>query len=202
VTLLHVTGARRALQTDRDIDDAVLALTDAEQVGRQAMADIRRTVGLLSADRADPAPLPGIADIADLVQTVRAAGVQVDYRLDGDASGLSPATGLGLYRIVQESLSNVAKHAPNQSASVRLEITDGTVELTIHNGLPDEHRTGSGSGVPGMAARAAQFGGVLDAGPEGDTWTVRLSAPAPQEQLQEQPKNCVVKAVTGDRDRS
>jgi signal transduction histidine kinase len=201
VTLLHVTGARRALQTDRDVDDAVAALTDAEQVGRQAMADIRRTVGLLSADRPDPAPLPGIADIAHLVQTLRAAGLQVDYRLDGDAAELSPATGLGLYRIVQESLSNVAKHAPKQAARVRLHITGGTVDLTIRNGLPAEHRTGTGSGIPGMAARAGQFGGVLDAGPDGDVWRVRLRAPAPQEEPHEHQKQCIVKAVTGDRDR-
>jgi signal transduction histidine kinase len=201
VTLLHVTGARRALQTDRDVDDAVAALTDAEQVGRQAMTDIRRTVGLLSADRPDPAPLPGIADIAHLVQTLRAAGLQVDYRLDGDAAELSPATGLGLYRIVQESLSNVAKHAPKQAARVRLHITGGTVDLTIRNGLPAEHRTGTGSGIPGMAARAAQFGGVVDAGPDGDVWRVRLQAPAPQEEPHEHQKQCIVKAVTGDRDR-
>jgi hypothetical protein len=59
VTLLHVTGARRALQADRDVDEAVDALTEAERVGRQAMADIRRTVGLLSEGRTGSAPLPG-----------------------------------------------------------------------------------------------------------------------------------------------
>ena len=142
VTLLHVTGARRALQTDRDIDDAIAALTDAEQVGRQAMTDIRRTVGLLSAERADPAPLPGIPDIADLVATVRAAGLHVDYELVGEPDGLSPATALGVYRIVQESLSNVAKHAPNQPAAVRLEIVDGA-------GRPDRPQRSAGRASDG-----------------------------------------------------
>ena len=66
VTLLHVTGARRGLQEDRDIDDAVDALSDAERLGRQAMADIRRTVGLLDDGPAKIAPEPGVADIAAL----------------------------------------------------------------------------------------------------------------------------------------
>lgn len=194
VTLLHVTGARRALQTDRDVDDAVVALSDAERVGRQAMADIRRTVGLLTADRSDPAPLPGIADIADLIGTVRAAGVRVDYRLIGAPAEVSPATGLGVYRIVQESLANLAKHASRQPASVTLDLSRGQIELTVRNGVPAELRSGTGSGIPGMTARAAQLGGTLSAGQAGKQWVVRLQVPEPA-------KRCIVKAVTGDREQ-
>ncbi len=67
VTLLHVTGARRGLQQDRDIDDAVEALEQAEHLGRQAMADIRRTVGLLDGALMSLAPEPGVDDIHCLV---------------------------------------------------------------------------------------------------------------------------------------
>ncbi|MEB3367333.1 sensor histidine kinase [Saccharopolyspora mangrovi] len=96
ITLLHLTGARRALQEDRDVDDAVEALTDAERLGRQAIADIRRTVGLLDSEPAKVRPEPGIGDIDEVVSDVVRAGVPVTYRVDGDPRSASAATGLAL----------------------------------------------------------------------------------------------------------
>ncbi len=101
VTLLHVTGARRALREDGDIEEAVAALTDAERVGRTAMADIRGTVGVLTTGREDTRPLPTAADVNDLVDELRAAGLVVDYKATGSVATLPPSVGLGIYRVVQ-----------------------------------------------------------------------------------------------------
>nr|WP_241031488.1 histidine kinase [Rhodococcus koreensis] len=184
ITLLHLTAARRALELDRDIDDAVDALSDAERLGRQAMADIRRTVGLLDAGPAGTRPEPGVADLPDLIDDFRRAGLPVDFDLHGDLSAVTGTVGLGLYRITQESLANVAKHAPGVGADVRLTIEPERVSLEIRNPIrgrvsaPDSSR---GSGLRGMRERAALLGGTLRAGPDGRRWSVRAAVPLPRD---------------------
>jgi signal transduction histidine kinase len=179
VTMLHVTGARRMLQTDRDVDEAVDALQDAERVGRQALAEIRRTVGLLGASGSGTRVLPGVADIADLVGTVRAAGVTVEYSPAGDLARVDPTVGLGLYRIAQESLTNVTKHAPGHGAIVCLHVTTTTARLEISNGTagPVQPNGRTGSGVRGMHDRVEQLGGRLAAGPDECGWRVAAVIP-------------------------
>lgn len=184
VTLLHVTGARRALREDRDrddIDDAVAALSDAERVGRRAMADIRRTVGMLATGREDSRPLPTATDIDQLVSDMRAAGLDVDYEATGDLISLPPAVGLGIFRVVQESLANVARHAPSTPARVRLDMTSGRARVRVANRLPVKSPhpapSGEGSGIAGMASRAEQLGGTLHAGPEHGQWLVDMMVP-------------------------
>ncbi|MFT4189194.1 MAG: histidine kinase [Aeromicrobium sp.] len=177
VTLLHVAGARQALLDD-DEDDALAALTDAERVGRGAMADIRATVRLLSRDAAHTRALPDASDLDSLVDELRKAGLAVDWRTDGDLGGLDRATGLGLYRVLQESLTNVARHAPGAAAEARVEVDADQVRLTVVNPCASAPRgDGLGSGVEGMRARAAQLGGSLQAGPDGARWRVSLTVP-------------------------
>jgi signal transduction histidine kinase len=186
VTLLHVTGARHALQQDRDVDDAVGALTDAERLGRQAMADIRRTVGLLDAgseNGSSPtlAPEPAITDIPDLVDDFVQAGLPVMLRTEGKTDQVSAAVGLALYRITQESLANIAKHAPTSKAQVSLEISPSSVVLSIVNDLPvrvpDAPAAHDGRGLPGMRQRVQLLGGVIDAGRCPRGWSVRAEIP-------------------------
>jgi signal transduction histidine kinase len=179
VTLLQVTGARRALQQDRDIDDAVGALTDAERLGRQAMADIRRTVGLLESGPTKIAPEPAIADIPDLIDDFVSAGLPVTLRTEGEHTRVSAAVGLALYRITQESLANVAKHAPSSKATVKLVISRSTAVLSIVNEVPVAVGTAScdGRGVTGMRQRVELLGGVIDAGPCREGWSVRTEIP-------------------------
>lgn len=185
VSLLQVTGARHALQDidgttgPADVADAVAevdaALADAEQVGRRAMADIRRTVSTMAHGAADRHALPGGADIAALVAEVSGAGLPVEYDEQGDPGVLAAATGLGLYRIAQESLANVARHGGEGApARVRLAVTGSTAHLRITSPLaPGRPRTdGQGSGLAGMQARAEQLGARLTAGPEGAEWVV------------------------------
>jgi signal transduction histidine kinase len=186
ITLLHVTGARRALQQDRDVDDAVEALTDAERLGRQAMADIRRTVGLLDDGLTVTAPEPGITDIPALITDYGQAGVDVTLRTDGPLETVSAAVGLALYRIAQESLANVAKHAPDSKAVVGLMVSPSTALLSILNQQPVTVTSASadGRGVAGMRQRVELLGGVIDVGPCAQGWSVRaeipLTEPAPR----------------------
>ncbi|HSS25667.1 MAG TPA: histidine kinase [Mycobacterium sp.] len=186
VTLLHVTGARHALQQDRDVDDAVGALTDAERLGRQAMADIRRTVGLLDAEQSNGSPLamapePDISDISDLINDFVQAGLPVTLRTDGEPGQVSPAVGLALYRITQESLANIAKHAPASKAQVDLAISPSVVVLSVVNDLPvrvpDAPAARDGRGLPGMRQRVELLGGLLDAGRCPQGWSVRAEIP-------------------------
>lgn len=186
ITLLHVTGARRALQQDRDVDDAVEALEQAERLGRQAMADIRRTVGLLdnwptkAAKPTQTAPEPGIDDIAVLVEGFQRAGLAVGLCVEGPTDHVSPAVGLALYRITQESLANIAKHAPESKAGVVLDISPVSARLAITNLLPAAvmaAQSPEGRGLRGMRQRVELLGGAIDVGPTRDGWSVCAEIP-------------------------
>lgn len=183
ITLLHVTGARRALQQDRDVDDAVEALEQAEKLGRQAMADIRRTVGLLDnwpTKTAPTAPEPGIEDVPALVEGFQQAGVSVTLCLEGPTDHVSPAIGLALYRITQESLANIAKHAPESKAAVVLDVSPVSARLAVSNRLPAAvvaAKSPEGRGVRGMRQRVDLLGGAIDVGPTRDGWSVCAEIP-------------------------
>lgn len=182
VTLLHLTGARRLLD-EGDVAEASAALADAEQAGRRAMTDIRRTIG--SRSRADDpvAPLPAAGDLPGLVEEVRRAGLQVEYddRLGDGAGRLDASVGLGLYRIVQESLANAARHAPGATARLSVSLSGDRLRASVRNpadGTSGADGVGTGSGLAGMAARAEQLGGTFSAGPDDGEWVVDLTLPA------------------------
>lgn len=179
ITLLHLTAARHSLETDRDVDEAVDALADAERLGRQAMADIRQTVGLLDQRPSSLTPEPTLDDIADLVEDFVRAGLHIEYEVAGDLRAVSPTTGLALFRISQESLANIAKHAPDAAATLRIEVTNGEVTAVVTNTLPDAEpaRRGRGMGIAGMRQRATLIGGTLTAGPSAGRWEVRAGFP-------------------------
>lgn len=184
VTMLHVTAARMALERERP-HAALEALREAEQQGRNSLNDIRRTVGLLGPDEGATAPpMPTAADITKLVGDFRSAGLDVELSVRGDARSIPPAAGLNLYRIVQESLTNVAKHAPGASAVVEMNVDEDGIRLRVHNGpgngaAPAPQSSG-GLGLKGMAGRAAMLGGSFAADGDGGGWTVSLQAPRPR----------------------
>jgi signal transduction histidine kinase len=180
VTMLHVTAARLAL--DDDVLEARTALTEAERLGRQSLADIRRTVGLLR-PRGDQdvaiQPLPAAADVPTLVEDFRRTGLAVDFRVEGDLGAVSATTGLALYRIVQESLTNAAKHAPGAAVGVEMEVASDRVHVVVLNPRTDPMAPASdeGFGTVGMEQRATLLGGTLRAGPDGDGWSVEAELP-------------------------
>jgi signal transduction histidine kinase len=192
VTMLHLTGARHILT--RDPERAAEALAEAERLGRQSLADIRRTVGLLGegTDGAavGTAPLPGAADLPALVTGYVRAGMQARLRMDGDPRRLPAAAGLDLYRIAQEALTNAVKHAPGAAVAVSLAIGENEARLRIvddgpRDGAPEvPTMRGLSLGLAGMRERAALLGGSLTVGREGAGWLVEcvvpLHSPAPQ----------------------
>lgn len=196
ITLLHVTGARRALQQDRDVDDAVDALEQAEKLGRQAMADIRRTVGLLDnwpTKTAQTTPEPGIDDVPALVAGFQQAGLAVTLCVEGPTDHVSAAVGLALYRITQESLANIAKHAPESKASVVLDISPVSARLAVSNLLPAAvvaAKSAEGRGLRGMRQRVHLLGGALDVSPTRDGWSVRAEIPLHEGDTTWRPRWC------------
>jgi len=185
IVLLNVTGARRALQ-DGDTEDALAALTDAEQQGRGAMSDIRRTIDLLRTDPDPGSPQPGLADLPALIDTFRKAGTPIHFSFtDGESdidcttADLTQATELAIYRIVQESLSNAARHASGAPVEATVQLTSATTRIVMRNPIsPGWHRSPGGLGVNGMRARAEHLGGTLDATATDGGWTVRAELPS------------------------
>jgi signal transduction histidine kinase len=183
ITMLHLTGARYHLA--RDPQRAAEALAQAEALGRQSMADIRRTVGLLGSNghMGTARPLPDAGDIPDLVADFTRAGLEVGHTLDGDPTCLPAAAGLELYRIAQEALSNVAKHAPGAAVTIDLTVGEREVRLCVRDSgsrggaNPLAAAAGSGLGIMGMHERAALLGGTLNARPNGAGWLVECSFP-------------------------
>jgi signal transduction histidine kinase len=180
ITLLHITGARRGLQQDRDVDDAVEALEQAEHLGRQAMTDIRRTVGLLDGAPMKMAPEPTVGDISSLVDDFVRAGMNVTLDVKGRRERVSAAVGLALYRITQESLANIAKHSPDSQSAVTLTISRHSTTLTVINQLPvavSAATASEGRGVRGMRQRVHLLGGTIDIDPSDHGWSVRADIP-------------------------
>jgi signal transduction histidine kinase len=178
VTMLHLTGARMALR--RDTDEAERALLEAERLGRESMTEIRHTVGLLGPAAGAAPPMPTALDITAIVEEFRSGGLDVSYTAEGDVASLPPTTGLNLYRIAQESLANVVKHAPGSAASVWLAVDDKGARLTITNAITGGAAATNGEGglgVRGMHDRASALGGHLDAGRVGDEWQVTAELP-------------------------
>lgn len=179
VTMLHLTAARLALDTG-DTAEAADALREAETLGLQSLGDVRRVVGVLGPDGATAQPQPDATHIPVLVDDYRAAGLHVELVVSGELGALSPATGLAVYRIVQEGLANIGRHANGEAACVRITVGSDDVDVSIANpvGATSSPGSGGGLGVTGMKARAEALGGRCSAGPSaaGD-WEVRASLP-------------------------
>jgi signal transduction histidine kinase len=180
VTMLHLTGARLALERG-DRDEATAALLEAEKAGRESLADIRATVNVLAdGETGTDAPMPTAGDLADLVGGFRAAGLDVDLDVQGDADAVPAATGLAVYRIAQESLANVAKHAPGAAATVRLDVRGEGVLLEVRDsGNGTVATSGEGRGLEGMKERAELLGGTVQAGRGERGWVVTATLPGP-----------------------
>jgi signal transduction histidine kinase len=176
--LLHVQSARLAVE--HDPADAARALAEAERLGRESLAEVRIAVGMLREDDApdgdgDIAPLPGIDGLPALVERFRSAGADITLAVEGDTGHLPATTGLAVYRITQEALTNAVKHAPNSLTALRLTVGAETVTLTADSLA--EPGTGTGLGLVSMRERAESLGGSCAAGPGGGGWLVRATLP-------------------------
>jgi signal transduction histidine kinase len=164
VVVLQAAGARASGLGERTLEKI-------EDSGREALVEMRRLLGVLrEKEEGDAlAPQPGIAQLDQLVGAVRAAGLPVDPEIDRGCEDLPPALQLSVYRIVQEALTNVLKHALPAQAQVRVRRLDNQVTVEVSDNGPghSEPRSG-GHGLAGMRERVALFGGELQAGPRPD----------------------------------
>ena len=156
-------------------------LQTIEQIGRSALTEMRRLLGMLRSDADDAlAPQPGLGDVPRLVTQVREAGLPVDLRIDGERRELPVGIELSAYRIVQEALTNALKHAGEAHAAVRIRYGDDSLELEIvDDGAEEANRAAvGGHGLVGMRERVALYGGRLDASPNpGGGFVVRAKLP-------------------------
>ena len=146
------------------------AIRDVSSTAREALAETRRLLGVLRADSGEDLrqPLPGLADLDDLLGRVRGAGLPVRYERTGTGADLPPGVQLAVYRLVQEALTNTMKHAgPGSSATVRLQLMPSEVRVEVDDdGIGSATPTGApGGGLTGMRERISAFGGELDCGP-------------------------------------
>jgi signal transduction histidine kinase len=172
--MITLNDAAAAVESSAQARDTI---TQASEVGRQALAEMHRMLGVLRNGEPDElAPSPGVDQLADLASMVRSAGLSVELAITGDLGTMPPTAQLALYRIVQESLTNVLKHGRNvRHVLVRVTRQGPSVELQVDDdGQPAGQVTGrTGHGVSGMAERAGLFGGYVDAGPrDGAGWRV------------------------------
>jgi signal transduction histidine kinase len=179
--VLHVTGARHVLR--RDVDEAERALVRAETVGRVSLDQIRSAVASLRTHErgTDPA-LPGSADLIELVQEYRRAGLEVTAQVEPQAADIEGPVGTAVHRITREALANVARHASGNRVELVLEVDalKGEVRLVVadHGRTPDtDHHDEGHFGLVGMRERARALGGELDAGPTADGWRVEARLP-------------------------
>ncbi|MDI2128006.1 sensor histidine kinase [Yinghuangia seranimata] len=168
VMVVQADGAAYAI--DGDPQRARRALATISSTGREALAEMRRLLGVLrSANETQGlVPQPGVDQLEDLLAQVRGAGLPVELRVDGVPVELSQGVALAAYRIVQEALTNTRKHGgPDVTATVRLHYGDDNVELEIRDDGrgADAAGDGMGHGLVGMRERVAMFGGTLNAGP-------------------------------------
>jgi signal transduction histidine kinase len=171
-------GAAATVATDPDRAREVMQEVAAG--GRQSLSEMRRLLDVLRADdEVARIPQPTLGSLEGLVEDVRRTGLGIELKVTGDASGVSEATQATLYRIVQESLTNIIKHAREASeVAVALDFRPTGARFTIQDdGAPvrrlDRTLASSGNGLRGMRERVAIFDGTLEAGPTESGWDVR-----------------------------
>ncbi|WP_425266783.1 sensor histidine kinase [Amycolatopsis thermalba] len=187
VIVVQADGASYALRSNPE--QAERAVRTISETGRQALTELRRLLQVLRNEEVDGEPRipqPTAESLADLAERVRAAGVPVELSIDGELAELPAGVSLGVYRIVQESLTNTLKHAgPGARAQVRVRRTENLVDVEIVDdgagkarALVPEPDLPGGNGVIGMRERAHLFGGILRVGPRpGGGWRVHASFP-------------------------
>ena len=186
ISLMTVQAGGERLALGDSQPETVRVLAQIEHTGRQTMQEVRRLLGVLRAEgeEVDLTPQPGLAHIPALAERMGPIGLRVDVQSEGEPRPVSPGVDISAYRIVQEALTNVLKHADAQRSRVRIRYLQHTVELEVTDDgrgsrSPSNGRGDGGThGLAGMRERVALYGGTLEAGPapEGG-WRLRATLP-------------------------
>ena len=166
VMTVQASAVRRLLTPEQERERE--ALLTVEETGRQALAEMRRLLGIMRTDDevAALAPQPGLGTLPELVEQVRQSGLPVELTVEGQPVELPAGVDLSAYRIVQEALTNALKHAGPAHAWVSVRYAGDDVEIEVENdGASEGESDGAGHGLVGMRERAALCGGELHSGP-------------------------------------
>ncbi|MEV4242409.1 histidine kinase [Streptosporangium canum] len=178
ISLIHVQASTALHLIDDQPEQARTALTTIKQASKDVLTEMRSVLSVLR-DGAPRSPTAGLERLEELVER---GGLPVTRKVTGQVRALPPEVDRAGYRIVQEALTNVTRHAPGAAVTVLLEY--GPRELLIQitdtgGGAPGES-LGGGNGVPGMRERAAALGGALTAGHHGQGFRVEARLPIPE----------------------
>jgi signal transduction histidine kinase len=166
VIVLQARGGRHALASDPE--ETRQALNAIEATGSQALAEMRRLIGVLRPqdESVSLSPQPSLRDIGDLVSHVRDAGLPIELAVEGQPFELPTGIDLAAYRIVQEALTNALRHAGPASARVVVRYQDVGLEIEItDSGASSGATSREGHGLVGMRERASLYGGSIETGP-------------------------------------
>ncbi len=179
VVVLQAQGAQAELE--RRPERAREALDAIVGTGRTALSEIRRLLGALGEDTPDWEPQPGAERLPRLAADIRAAGTPVEFLVEGEPRPLPSTVDLAAYRIAQEALTNVLKHAgPDASVTIVMRYGPGALDIEVtDDGVAAKPPSGTGHGLEGMRERVNVLGGTFDAGPRPDHgFAVRASLPS------------------------
>jgi signal transduction histidine kinase len=180
VSLMGVQAGAARVLLDEDVARARQALASIEVTARDSVAELQRLLAILrTADAEELEPQPTLSDLPALAAATRAAGLAVSLDTDDRAAHLAPGPSLAAYRIVQEALTNVLKHARATRADVRVGIAGDSLEVeVVDDGRGPALRRRRGHGLIGMHERVTLYGGTLEAGRRaGGGFTVRARFP-------------------------
>ncbi|MFE1991288.1 sensor histidine kinase [Streptomyces parvulus] len=168
-------GAARAADSPEFTERALTAI---EETGRAALEDLERVLGVLRETRMPVSSRPTLADAGRLLESARVSGAEIDAEVTGPLETLPGPVSREGYRILQESLTNVLRHAGAVPTRVRVAVAEGALTLEVRNPLPDTRaQSARGSGLRGIRERAALLGGRARTGPDGGDWRVRVELP-------------------------
>lgn len=180
ISVINVQAGTALHRAHRSEEDAYRALDTIKQVSHNTLGELRSLLGALreSGEAAPRAPVPGLARLGDLVASATASGVAVDVHVTGEPASLPAGVDLACYRIVQEALTNVARHAGPARAALRVIYGTDDVVVEVEDDGRAEGVFVAGTGITGMKERANALGGTLDAGPRpGGGFRVRARVP-------------------------
>jgi len=178
IVTVQAGAAGRVLESDPGFVRE--ALGNIETSARNGLRDLDHVLGLLRDDAAARTPTPTLADLHRLVDSTRSAGVELTAELTGQIEEVPQAVSREAYRIVQESLTNAARHAGPVPVNLSLDIGADHLELELSNPLdasPSRPAEGGGRGLDGIRERVASLRGQVSAGPEAGRWRVAVRLP-------------------------
>lgn len=170
ISLINVQAGVALHLMDEKPEQARMALSAIKEASRSALQEVHSVLGVLrqEGEVLPRAPASSLARLDEVIASMAAAGIAVETDVDGSPVSLPTNIDLAAFRIIQEALTNVARHSGATTAKVRIGYADSAVTVEVldeGHGSPARHTDGSGSGIAGMRERATALGGTFEAGP-------------------------------------